>query len=173
VEMHGGQLTAASDGAGKGSTFTVTLPLAEISAARTAMPSPPSAKPPFRGCRLLLVEDNPDIQKVLTRLLERSGHAVKTASSVHEALEAAQSDHYDLLVSDIGLPDASGWELLRELRKTQPVPAIAISGFGTPEDQEKSREAGFSRHLVKPINYQVLRDAIEQVSKADGLPKVF
>lgn len=173
IEMHGGQLTAESDGSGKGSTFTVTLPLAGTDGAGTAMLSPPSAKPPYRGCRLLLVEDNPDIQKVLSRLLERSGHTVKTASSVHEALEATQSDHYDLLVSDIGLPDASGWELLRELRKTQTVPAIAISGFGTPEDQEKSREAGFSRHLVKPINYQVLRDAIEQVSKASNFPKVF
>ncbi|MHA3775378.1 PAS domain S-box protein [Verrucomicrobiota bacterium sgz303538] len=165
IHMHGGQLGAASDGAGKGSTFTITLPLSEARAAGKVPARGPSGKQPSHRRRILLVEDNPDTQAVLTKLLERSGHSVKATSSSHEALEAAQNDAYDLLVSDIGLPDASGWELMREMRKNHPMNAIAISGFGTPEDYAKSRDAGFARHLVKPINYQVLKDAIDEISE--------
>jgi hypothetical protein len=111
------------------------------------------------------VEDNEDTLRLLARLLRGDGHEVRTASGVRDALETI-TDDVELLISDIGLPDGSGWELMRQLRKTRadrPIPGIALSGFGTDEDIQKSRDEGFLCHLTKPVNLQKLEETIQMV----------
>jgi CheY-like chemotaxis protein len=115
--------------------------------------------------KILLVEDNPDTLRLLKRLLCAMGHEVNSAASVQGALEAA-AEPFDLLISDIGLPDGSGWELMRQLNSTRPIKGVALSGFGTEEDLRKSREAGFITHLVKPIDVSRLEQVIEQITAA-------
>jgi CheY-like chemotaxis protein len=108
--------------------------------------------------RILLVEDNIDTLRLLSRLLRGMGHDVRPASSVQEARRQASSE-FDLLISDIGLPDGSGWELMRQLRALQPVRGVALSGFSTEQDIQRSRDAGFLAHLTKPIDIKKL-DAV-------------
>jgi PAS domain S-box-containing protein len=174
VELHGGTIHAHSIGRGSGATMTVELPLAGAAAAAAAAPSGREAggagshgESATRPLHVLLVEDNRDTIRVMGRVLRSLGHRVHAAGSVNEALDAARGGSFDLLVSDIGLPDGSGWELLRRLREgedpaARPLPAIALSGFGTTDDLRQSREAGFADHLVKPINVRRLQDAIAQ-----------
>jgi signal transduction histidine kinase/CheY-like chemotaxis protein/CHASE3 domain sensor protein len=157
LEMQGGTLTAASAGSGKGATFTLILPLA--SPQRAIVP----AQPAPRRQTILLVEDNEDTLRVLARLLRHSGYTVKTAATVSAALSMIDGD-IDLVISDIGLPDGNGWELMRTLKTRWTVPGIALSGFAQQEDVERSRAVGFARHLSKPINPQELEAAIEQVT---------
>jgi two-component system, chemotaxis family, CheB/CheR fusion protein len=174
VELHGGTIHAHSIGRGSGATMTVELPLAGAATAAAAAPSGREAggagshgESATRPLHVLLVEDNRDTIRVMGRVLRSLGHRVHAAGSVNEALAAARGGSFDLLVSDIGLPDGSGWELLRRLREgedpaARPLPAIALSGFGTTDDLRQSREAGFADHLVKPINVRRLQDAIAQ-----------
>jgi CheY-like chemotaxis protein len=96
-------------------------------------------------------------------LLERRGYHVETASDVASALALAGSRDYDLLISDIGLPDGSGLDLMRTIRETRDLAGIALSGFGMEEDIRRSYEAGFSEHLIKPVNFQALQEAIRRV----------
>jgi two-component system CheB/CheR fusion protein len=174
VELHGGTIHAHSPGRGSGATMTVELPLACAATAAGAAAAPsspggevggsaPAGEAPTRRLQILLVEDNRDTIRVMERVLRGLGHQVRAAGSVHEALDAARSGQFDLLVSDIGLPDGSGWELLRRLREdpaARPLPAIALSGFGAVDDLRQSREAGFADHLVKPINVRRLQEAV-------------
>lgn len=113
--------------------------------------------------RILVVEDHADTVKMLARLLKLSGYQVKTAGSVTEATEIAGRETFDLLVSDIGLPDGTGYDLLERLQTKGPIKAIAMSGFGMDEDLRRSREAGFSEHVVKPVQVSDLEDAIKRV----------
>ncbi len=165
VESHGGQISVASK-IGEGTVFTVELPLPPVTAPRVEPPRPiESGAAQQSPRRILLVEDNVEALRMLARLLERAGHTVTQAKSAAEALEAARKAGVDLLISDIGLPDSTGWDLFRELRKTCPeAQGIAMSGFGTPEDIERSREAGYSGHLIKPIDYKLLKKLIEQMT---------
>ncbi len=101
---------------------------------------------------------------MLKRLLARLGYDVVTAETFHDALRLAAKNDFHLLVSDIGLPDGNGFELLREIRKRQRIDAIALSGFGMEDDLRKSREAGFADYLIKPINLDRLQAAIRQVA---------
>ncbi|HEX4125125.1 MAG TPA: ATP-binding protein [Tepidisphaeraceae bacterium] len=156
LEMQGGTLTAASPGPGQGATFTLTLPVAAAAPAASPMRLP-------RRQTILLVEDNEDTLRVLSRLLRQSGYTVKTAATVGAAL-AQIDDEVDLVISDIGLPDGNGWELMRTLKTRWTIPGIALSGFAQQEDVERSRSVGFARHLAKPINPQELEAAIEQVT---------
>jgi CheY-like chemotaxis protein len=125
-------------------------------------PSPQVSREPKR-MRILMVDDHVDTNRALQRILSKMGYQVRTAGSVASALKAAE-EPFDLLISDIGLPDGSGIDLLRMLRDRQPVKAIALSGFGMEDDIRRSREAGFSEHLVKPINLQKLEEAIQHVA---------
>jgi CheY-like chemotaxis protein len=112
---------------------------------------------------ILLVDDHHDTNIVMKVLLERRGYRVTVAGSVRDALEAAGRGHFDLLLSDIGLPDGSGLDIMRTLSATGPIKGIALSGFGMEQDVARSREAGFSDHLTKPVSIQKLSEAIEQL----------
>lgn len=170
VEAHGGTIAAHSAGPGKGATFFVTL-------ATVSPPSPRAASVPEtagvvpKKLVILLVEDHPDTARALVRLLDEAGHQVHVASSMAEALEVGDRMDIDLLLSDIRLPDGSGVELLRRL-KTRPgrktFQAIAISGYAMEQDLAFAATAGFARHLTKPISFQKLHSAIQQV--AESLP---
>ena len=113
--------------------------------------------------RILLVEDHQDSADVLSQLLQLQGYDVNVACSVEEAVSVADLGTFDLLISDIRLPDGSGLDLLRRLRSNRPIRGIAISGFGTEEDRRRSRDAGYETHLIKPVDFNVLLEAIERV----------
>jgi CheY-like chemotaxis protein len=116
-----------------------------------------------RRRRILLVEDHEDTAHVMSMVLRHQGHTVRRASTVAAALQAAQAESFDLLISDIGLPDGSGLDLMRQIRLRQPVRGIALSGFGMDEDVRRSRAAGFDEHLTKPVSLDVLETTINRV----------
>jgi PAS domain S-box-containing protein len=150
VEMHGGTIEAASEGLGKGSTFTVHLPPADPGEVRPSVPE--LEIPTTQGLRVLVADDNRDAIDTLSLFLERCGHTVLTASDGREALEAAASFHPDVCVLDIGMPDVDGYEVARTLRAHGRTPVlIALTGWGQAEDHRRSREAGFDYHLIKPV----------------------
>jgi PAS domain S-box-containing protein len=167
VDMHGGTIRAVSAGEGKGAIFTVELPGtrlpsrgARLDAADGALPR--NASPPRR---ILLVEDHPPTLEVLSRLLRRAGHEVTEAESVTSAEAAAEAHPFDLLISDLGLPDGTGIDLIAKLRSRRGAfPAIAVSGYGMEEDLRRTAAAGFSAHLVKPVDFENLRAAMEKVA---------
>jgi CheY-like chemotaxis protein len=111
-----------------------------------------------------LVEDHPDTAKVMARLLGRDGFFVRAAHNVADALDLAAAEPFDVLVSDIGLPDASGYDLMRQLKDRHGLRGIALSGYGMEDDMRRSREAGFDDHIVKPVNVAVLREAIRRMA---------
>jgi DNA-binding response OmpR family regulator len=114
--------------------------------------------------RILLVEDHDDTAKALARLLHLSGYQVQTAATFASALELCDAGNFDLLISDVGLPDGSGYDLMREILSRRCVSkGIAVSGYGTEQDVEQSRLAGFTEHLVKPVSFEILRDTIQRV----------
>lgn len=161
VELHDGTIEAESEGAGKGATFRVRLPVAV--ARRSETQDAQDAPPAVAGLRLLVVEDHPGTADVLARLLRLSGHQVRVAACVAEALATADAWNFDLLISDMALPDGNGIALLGEIRRRRPVPAIALSGHGTREDVELARAAGFSEHLTKPIDARELDETIARL----------
>jgi CheY-like chemotaxis protein len=108
------------------------------------------------------VEDHADTRHIMVQLLKGLGCTVITAGSVAEALAAAQEHEFDLLISDIGLPDGSGIQIIRELKQRRQLKGIAVSGNGQDDDMRRSREAGFDMHLTKPINFQMLRQMIRK-----------
>ena len=169
VEMHGGSIEAHSEGKGKGAVFIVRLPvLSAEPAAREGGPVPAgpadSAPKALAPLRILLVEDHGDTAKMMRRLLAMDGHSVAHAGDVAAALDLAARQPFDLLISDLGLPDASGLDLLRELRaRGWTFPAIALSGYGMEQDMRHSREAGFALHLTKPLNPEQFAEAIAVV----------
>jgi len=158
VEAHGGAIRAESAGLGCGATFTVSLATVDAPAASADARSAPAQ--PARGLRLLVVEDHEATRTVLTRLLTRSGHLVTTAGTVQEALVSYAATHYDAVVSDLGLPDGSGLDLMREIQRQRPVPAIALTGYGRGEDLRLTREAGYFANLVKPVNVDQLKQLL-------------
>ena len=114
--------------------------------------------------RILVVEDHADTVRVMVRLLRSHGYEVESAGDVQSALQVARQIRFDLLISDLGLPDRTGMELLHELRRRQPIPAIALTGLSTADDVRQSKQAGFTEHLIKPINFQVLLRAIQRLA---------
>jgi PAS domain S-box-containing protein len=173
VDAHNGELTVTSDGSGKGTTVAVRLPLVgsplapEItngSESPTQVRAPSEAKSRRgRPLRILLVDDHKDTVRTLRLLLTRLGYEVSTAESFNDAMQIARTESFDLLVSDIGLPDGSGLDLMKEVHSLQRINGIALSGFGMEEDLQRSREAGFVDHLTKPVDLDRLQAAILSV----------
>jgi len=163
VEAQRGTLTASSAGPGQGATFRVRLP-ASLAARRApgAVESPRSLSGATKAHRVLLVEDHADTLAAARELLSDLSFDVVTAASLEEALAAAEDQTFDLVVSDLGLPDGSGLELMRRLRDRFGLAGIALTGYGTEEDITQSRQAGFVDHLVKPVTFQTLARAIER-----------
>ena len=165
AQVHGGTLTAESDGSNCGSTFTLSmqaLPQGEaISVASKAITD--SAR---QALKILLVDDHHDTCAALEKLLARRGHLVAVTHDVRSAMQAAVRNKFDLLISDIALPDGTGMDLMMQLRAIANVPGIAISGFGNNGDIERSLEAGFSEHLIKPIKLDKLEAAITRALSA-------
>lgn len=168
VDLHGGCISAYSPGLHAGSTFTVSL-----QAVSAPPPNQPDHKRPIMASptlTVLLVEDHEATARVLTRLLQRFNHRVLVAGDVASALALAHSNTFDLVISDLGLPDGSGLNLMPMLKAIRDVPGIAVSGYGMESDLRRSREAGFSEHLTKPITVQQLRNAIARATTQPASP---
>jgi PAS domain S-box-containing protein len=164
VEIHAGTISAASQGPGQGTEFTVTLP--SIHASTMKLPAIPSsnlsARRNAQGVSILLVEDHEDTAEAMSRLLRDKGYAVQTCGTVAEAIKLASEQQFNLLLSDIGLPDGTGIDLIRQMRPHSAMPAIALTGFGMDRDIHRYKEAGFDAHLTKPVNFQKLEMIINQ-----------
>jgi len=167
VDAHGGRLRADSPGRGLGTTFTLELTAAEAPAVLQPAASPPRTDATRPDLKILLVEDDLPTLRVMTRLLTRRGYEVISAGTMAAALEVGQREGFDLVVTDIGLPDGTGWELMRQLRLSRPgVSGIAMTGYGMDEDVRKTREAGFGAHLTKPVDFVRLEAAIRKITPA-------
>jgi len=118
---------------------------------------------PGHNATILMVDDHEDTSRAMKRLLEKLGYQVKVANSVQSALGVADAVPFDLLISDIGLPDGSGLDLMRQLLGRRPVKGIALSGYNMEEDVRKSKEAGFAEHLAKPVDFGELAQAIREL----------
>lgn len=161
VEAHGGTIYGRSDGPGSGAVFTVTLPLRNGAVSKPVRPAAADGVlESRRGLEILIVEDHMDTRTTLQRLLERRGYKVTAATSAEEALAAAGAAQFDLVISDLGLPDMTGNELMALLRDRHGLLGIAVSGYGMEEDVNRSRDAGFVHHLTKPIQLDRLTELI-------------
>jgi len=172
VELHDGSITAESEGKNKGAKFVIRLQTVESPAAASegagvggSLPAAVSS----RALRILLVEDHSDTAHQLTRLLKRAGHEVTWAGSINQARALiAGSDsperNFNILISDLGLPDGSGHDLMRDLASRGSMPGIALSGYGMKNDILDSMAAGFSRHITKPVDWQELKIAIQKIA---------
>ena len=164
LDLHGGKIVVESEGKNKGTTFRISLDLLReplVKAIDKANAQPKTS----RHLRILLVDDHADTRGVLSRLLTKCGHEVATADSVKRALEVLESRTFDTLISDIGLPDDSGYNLVREAKRRQSLTAIALSGFGMETDVQRSFEAGFDHHVTKPIDVNGLRSLLDAIAK--------
>lgn len=150
LSLHGGAISASSAGLGKGARFSIDLPLGPTTHLAPASHQPTPAASACTG-RILLIEDHADTLRTMERLLSRCGYEVVTAASATQARERLSGPRFDLVISDLGLPDCSGLDLMREIRLLHSMPAIALSGYGMEADLTNSTQAGFSAHLVKPI----------------------
>jgi CheY-like chemotaxis protein len=167
VEMHGGGVRASSAGPGKGSRFEVRLPLHQARAVLDGDTRPRSLpRPAERRRRVLVVDDNADAAELLADLLRDAGHEVVVAHDAPGALAAADRFAPDVALLDIGLPVMDGYELARRLRGVRaPSPAfVALTGYGQEHDRQRSRDAGFAEHLVKPVDAAQLLAVIGRVA---------
>ncbi|MFM0716144.1 response regulator [Paraburkholderia strydomiana] len=160
TDVHGGTVTAQSPGAHCGATFTITLPTA----------APPSEVQPVAApaavhlgglLTILLIEDHVDTAEVMAQLIRGLGHDVTVVGRVDDALAATQQQAFDLIVSDVGLPDGTGLDFIKAFREHSDAPAVALTGFGTDEDVRRCLSAGFTSHLTKPVNFGQLETMIE------------
>lgn len=166
TEQLGGSIEASSEGLGKGATFILRLPLAAPAVQSAPTPTVPVLRVnPPASLHILLVEDDAETATSLLRVLDVLGYRVTGAHSVHEAIAAGQSQTFDLLVSDIGLPDGSGIEVMRWFAEHRGIPGIALSGYAAAADVERSQDAGFAMHLIKPIAIGALRAALQEVQR--------
>lgn len=173
VKLHGGEISARSNGLGTGACFTVALPTLSDSE-RVDIPVVAQERIEVTEItsvsrqHLLLVEDHADTAEILTMLLEEQGFTVVVADSIAGALKVKMED-IDLVISDIGLPDGTGTDLLRQLKNRRWVPAIALSGYGMDSDVEDSLRAGFDYHLTKPVDFESLLKSIRELLKASAV----
>jgi CheY-like chemotaxis protein/nitrogen-specific signal transduction histidine kinase len=180
IALHGGSVAAASEGEGRGSTFTVTLPLADavIPAFTSDAPAPGldrGRRAPARtartlkGLRVLVVDDEPRVREAITLVLRDAGSKVTAASSAAEAFAALREGRWDAMVSDIGMPEEDGYSLIRRVRGMpddggRDVGAVALTGCARPQDQSRAIEAGFNLHLTKPVEASDLIRAVATVA---------
>ncbi len=162
IELHGGTIRAQSGGTGRGASFMIEVPSMEQENLTSDSPGPVEKAVPT-GLRLLIVEDHADTARALKLLLSQDGFSVTTACDVASALALAETETFDLLISDLGLPDASGYELMMRIQAIQPLPGLAMSGYGMEGDVRQSLAAGFSEHLVKPVKIPQLVEAIQRL----------
>ncbi len=163
IDLHDGTISVKSLGEGHGTTFTIRLKAMETSLLKgPAQPLPLDARKSSRA-NILFVEDHGDTARVLSRLLERAGYNVGQAASVSTAEALAASCRFDLVISDLGLPDGSGLDLMSRLREKYNLNGIALSGFGMDEDRAATKAAGFAEHFTKPVDVERLRNAIERL----------
>ena len=167
VEAHGGSLTAASDGVGRGTTFRIDLATGAARVSHDESPGPESI-PMRTGLRVLLADDDAATVDVMADSLRRKGHEVTTATSLTGALEAA-SAAFDVVVSDIELGDGSGHDLMRHVKDRYGIPGIALSGYAAEEDIQESRRAGFIAHLAKPVTCSALEATVQQVTSVTAV----
>jgi CheY-like chemotaxis protein len=169
VEMHGGLLEARSAGAGQGSAFTICLPLLPEGSA-AAGHGATNIYPPTSSCRVLVVDDDPAVADSMSVLLQIEGHEVEVAATGETALQLARSFRPQLVLLDIGLQGMDGYEVARQIRAQQPagekICLVAVTGYGHEEARSRSEQAGFDRHLVKPVNPEVLHELLEEVSRS-------
>ena len=167
VDLHGGRITAESDGVGRGATFTVSLPLAHGAAVTGALTSAP--EPNFQQLHVLVAEDDADSAAAVTAILRLHGCETKTAPTAAECLRITGEWPTDVLICDVGLPDDDGYGLLRRLRalpEGERVPAIALTAYARPEDRAKALAAGFRAHLSKPLDPESLLRELLSAAKA-------
>jgi signal transduction histidine kinase/CheY-like chemotaxis protein len=168
IDAHDGTIRVESTGKDQGATFslelnTVVVP-ASVDGERKEQPVGPERELALaRHRRVLLVDDHHDTCIGMKRMLERRGYEITVAHSADQAVEKVRTQDFDLLISDIGLPDRSGYDLMREVRLNKNLPGIALSGFGTEQDVSQARAAGFSEHLTKPINFERLEKTIQNL----------
>jgi CheY-like chemotaxis protein/two-component sensor histidine kinase len=175
VEAHGGQVRVSSEGAGKGTTFIVTLPLIavrgedrEAEPADTSNPQLPSPKT-LEGLRVLVVDDEADVRELLRFVLTDSGAEIRTVASAAEALDLLRQWQPEVLVSDIGMPDVDGYEFLRQVRALPAehggrIPAVALTGYARPEDERRALAAGYQLFVPKPVDLPELEAAIARLT---------
>ena len=168
VELHGGTIQAFSEGRDRGTSFTIELPLHRYSGVPSVDGNPPLAAIRELNAtaenRILLVEDHEPTRRTLAQLLRRRNYSVSSAASLAEAREQAAGATFDLVVSDLGLPDGDGTELMAELRDRFGLRGIALTGYGMEEDISRCRAAGFVAHLTKPIRVESLELALRRLS---------
>ncbi len=175
IELHGGTVTAASDGENRGSTFTIHLPLASVekrSASREeSQKTNGDQGDELKGLRILLVEDEPDARELIAMVLQSSGAQVEAVDTAQGAFESLSTAAPDVLVSDIGLPLESGYDLIRKVRAmasdTKKLPAIALTAFAAENDRKLALSAGFQVHLAKPVEPGDLLNAIKAVTNGN------
>jgi signal transduction histidine kinase/ActR/RegA family two-component response regulator len=181
VELHGGTIEAASEGAGKGATFTVHIPTAAsaragAAEARPRAPTPGRTPvveplPQLKGLDVLVVDDEPDARALVRAVLEQCGSVVRTAGSVDEALAAIEARVPDVLVSDIGMPHQSGYDLMRKIRalphdRGGAIPAAALTAYARAEDRSKALGAGFMMHVPKPVEPAELVTVVAELARS-------
>ena len=164
VDLHHGSIAAHSAGRGQGATFVVTLNAMETSLLEGPVFFLESDPADARQTRILFVEDHEDTARVLGRILKNAGFEVGHAATLAKARELAAGRRFDLVISDVGLPDGSGLDLMRGLRDSQGLSGIALSGFGTDDDVAASMAAGFAAHLIKPVDWEQLKAEIERLT---------
>ncbi|HEU6448616.1 MAG TPA: ATP-binding protein [Verrucomicrobiae bacterium] len=175
VQLHSGMISAASDGRGKGATFTIEFPLLDDVQQKSCdgdatVVSRMNPKLVSSGGKVLLVEDHEPTRLALTHLLQRRHFEVVPAATIAEARAAAEKVKIDFLISDIGLPDGDGYGLMAELQKLHGLKGIALTGYGREDDIARSQNAGFVTHLTKPVHVRALENALETLiaSQRDG-----
>ncbi|MBD1918096.1 MULTISPECIES: response regulator [Cyanophyceae] len=174
VDLHGGTVQAASLGEGQGSTFIVRLPIIAVSKLHPDHPSTRnSSELHFNGLRVLFADDERDSRELVTFLLEQQGAKVTQVESAREALDQLQQAEFDLLISDIGMPDMDGYDLIRHIRERSPdqtrdILAVAITAYAGESNQQKVLAAGFQQHITKPIEPETLLKTIWTLVQKEG-----
>lgn len=164
ITLHGGSIEATSEGRGRGATFTIRLPLAAVPGPAPILPPVPATAPVAEskasGARILLVEDHEGTRRALDVLLRKRKYQIVAAATLAEARKIAGKQNFDLVLSDLGLPDGDGTTLMAELRDLYGLKGVALTGYGMEEDIARCRAAGFVAHLTKPIRVEALEEAL-------------
>jgi len=174
VEMHGGSIRAHSDGVDKGSEFIVRLPIVVEPATEVDRASPSSNGRLGSELRILVVEDNQDAAESLAVVLRLTGHSVWVAYDGEQAVAIAEGIQPQVTLCDVGLPKMNGYDVARALRRQpggESMLLIAVTGWGQEHDKRKTSEAGFNRHMVKPVDVPALLQMLESVSVPEALPR--